>query len=95
MFSAQSKYKVITNTNANKLLKNTLKDLGIETISVHGLRHTHASILLYKHKSIYYVSERLGHKDIETTLRDYTHVIKELRKEDEKGTTETFERMYV
>ncbi|MFJ7756279.1 tyrosine-type recombinase/integrase [Peribacillus muralis] len=94
-FSPTSKYKVISNTNANKLLKKVLTDLKIEPITVHGLRHTHASVLLYKKVSIYYVSERLGHKDIETTLKDYTHVIKELREEDERETIHTFEEMVV
>src|SRR5690606_29647754 len=58
-YSPTSKYKVISNTNANKLLKKTLSNLGIEPITIHGLRHTHASVLLYKNISIHYVSERL------------------------------------
>lgn len=93
-FSAQSKYNVISNNNANKLLRNTLTDLGIKNIiTVHGLRHTHASVSLYKKSSIYYVSERLGHGDIQTTMRDYAHVIKELREEDENNTISIFESM--
>lgn len=94
-YSSRSIYKVISNTNANKLLKKTLKDLGIAPISIHGLRHTHASVILYKKVSIHYVSERLGHGDIDTTLKQYTHVIKELREEDELGTVNTFEQMVV
>lgn len=94
-FSPSSKYKVISNTVANNLLKKILKELNIDPISIHGLRHTHASILLYKKVSIYYVSERLGHSDIETTLKEYTHLIKELRVEDEQGTINTFEKMLV
>ncbi|MGG4155874.1 tyrosine-type recombinase/integrase [Peribacillus muralis] len=61
-FSPTSKYKVISITNANKLLDKVLTDLNIEPITVHGLRHTDASVLLYKKVSIYYVSELLGHK---------------------------------
>ncbi|MEC1718421.1 site-specific integrase [Schinkia azotoformans] len=94
-YSPSSKYKVISNTNANKLLRKVLTELKIDPISMHGLRHTHASVLLYKKVSIYYVSERLGHGDIDTTLREYTHVIKELREKDELGTINTFERMIV
>lgn len=94
-YSPSSKYQVISNTNANKLLSKVLKELKIETISVHGLRHTHASISLYKKASIHYVSERLGHKDIETTYKDYTHVIKELRVEDENTTVSVFENMAI
>ncbi|MEC1714993.1 tyrosine-type recombinase/integrase [Schinkia azotoformans] len=94
-FSAKSKYKVISNGYANKLLEKVLKELNIDPISVHGLRHTHASVLLYKKVSIYYVSERLGHSDIDTTMSYYSHVIKELRERDEKSTIETFENMAV
>lgn len=92
-FSEQSRLKTITNENTNKVLRNMLKNLSIETITVHGLRHTHASILLYRKVSIYYVSERLGHKDIDTTLKYYAHIIKELRTRDEKNTLATFEEM--
>ena len=94
-YSPESKYKVISNTNANKLLKNTLLDLQIEPITMHGLRHTHASTMLYKKVSIYYVSERLGHKDIETTHKHYSHVTKELREEDARATTMIFEEMFI
>ncbi|MDU5947026.1 MAG: tyrosine-type recombinase/integrase, partial [Paenibacillus macerans] len=80
---------------ANKALATALKNLNIENIiSVHGCRHTHASILLYKRRSIYYVSERLGHEDIQTTLETYAHILKELREQDDKGTIKTFEAMY-
>ncbi|MBS4190347.1 site-specific integrase [Bacillus sp. FJAT-49705] len=94
-FSPSSKNKVLTNEFANKILKKTLKDLNIEPISVHGLRHTHASVLLYRKVSIYFVSERLGHATIDTTLRHYSHVIKELREEDTKNTINTFEQLIV
>ena len=92
-FSVQSKHKVITNSTVNKLLRNTLKRLDIDVITMHGLRHTHASILLYRKATIYYVSERLGHANIDTTHRYYSHVIKELREDDTKITTDTFSGM--
>ena len=94
-YSPSSKYQVISNTNVNKLLKKLLLDLNINPISIHGLRHTHGSILLYKDASIHYVSERLGHGDIETTLKVYTHVLKELRVKDEQISMKTFEQMIV
>lgn len=67
--------------------------MNIQPISAHGLRHTHASILLYKRASIYYVSERLGHSDIETTNSYYAHIIKELRDQDDKIAISTFEEL--
>lgn len=92
-YSPRSSRKVITNEFVNKILKKTLTDLKIEPISIHGLRHTHASVLLYKRISIYYVSERLGHAKIDTTHNYYSHVIKELREEDTQNTLDLFEKM--
>ena len=89
-YSPTSKYKVITNTNANKLLKKLLKELNLSPITVHGLRHTHGSILLYKKASVHYISERLGHKDIDTTLKTYTHVLTEMRNEEDQLSMNTF-----
>ncbi|RDW21008.1 site-specific integrase [Oceanobacillus arenosus] len=94
-YSPHSKYKVITNNVVNKVLKGMLDELKIDTITVHGLRHTHASVLLYEGATPYYVSERLGHGDIETTMNTYSHVLKELRQRDEEMTTNVFEKMYV
>lgn len=92
-YSPNSKYKVISNTSVNKVLKKICNEIGIESISMHGLRHTHASVLLYKKVSIYYVSERLGHSNTETTLKKYAHLVKELRLEDEIKTIELFNSM--
>ena len=46
-------------------------------IRFHDLRHTHASILLYKGVDVKTISERLDHSDILTTLNIYTHIIAE------------------
>ncbi|MBS4200313.1 site-specific integrase [Bacillus sp. FJAT-49732] len=92
-FSPGNNKNVLTNENVNKILKRTLTDLKINPISVHGLRHTHASILLYRKISIYYVSERLGHASIDTTQRHYAHVIKELREEDTNNTITIFKNI--
>ncbi|WP_430509884.1 site-specific integrase [Gottfriedia solisilvae] len=92
-YSPESKYRVISNTNPNKLLQKTLKELGIAPITMHGLKHTHECVQLYRKIDVNYVSERLGHSNIETTYKHYIHVLKELREEVEKLTIETFENM--
>ncbi|WP_180370490.1 tyrosine-type recombinase/integrase, partial [Oenococcus oeni] len=58
------------------------KRAGIPEISVHGLRHTHASLLLYAGVSIGSVARRLGHSNMNTTQRTYLHVIQELENQD-------------
>ncbi|WP_367038297.1 tyrosine-type recombinase/integrase [Rossellomorea marisflavi] len=52
-FSPHNARKVLTNENANKILRGLLKELNIDQITIHGLRHTHASVLLYRKVSIY------------------------------------------
>lgn len=83
VFYRQTVIRTVTNEGANKLLKNTLIDLGFDPITMHGLRHTHASVLLYKGANIHSVSKRLGHADIQTTLDHYAHVLKEMEERDE------------
>lgn len=51
---------------------------GIDKIRFHDLRHTHATLLLYKGIDIKTISERLGHSNIGITMNVYTHVMKEL-----------------
>lgn len=46
----------------------------IPDITVHGLRHTHASLLFEAGVTIKDVQVRLGHSDIKTTMDIYTHV---------------------
>lgn len=95
-YAPTSKYKVISNAAVNKSLKTLLKHLRIDTnLTIHGLRHTHASILIYKKVSIYYISERLGHADINTTLTYYAHLLNEMRKTDESTTITTIENMII
>lgn len=72
---------VPTDNAVNKLLRSAHDKLGIKKITFHGLRHTHASYLLYKNVSIYVISKRLGHSDVGITQRVYTHVIDELQSE--------------
>ena len=54
----------------------------IPVISVHGLRHTHASVLLFAGVSIASVARRLGHSSMTTTQKNYLHIIRELENQD-------------
>lgn len=53
----------------------------LKQISFHGLRHTHATILIANSENIKVVSERLGHTDIRMTLNTYTHVLESMKNE--------------
>ncbi|MGN0838101.1 MAG: site-specific integrase [Pyramidobacter sp.] len=72
----------VYNSTVNDVLARYCKKLDIPVISVHGLRHTHASILLYAGVSIASVARRLGHASMTTTQKTYLHVIQELENQD-------------
>lgn len=71
------------NSTANQRLYKLCRQAGISEISVHGLRHTHASILMYEGVTLSSISKRLGHASMETTQRVYLHMIQELQTKDE------------
>ena len=48
---------------------------GLPRLTFHGLRHTHATILLANGVPVKVVSERLGHATVQITLDTYGHVI--------------------
>jgi integrase len=47
---------------------------GIERLTPHGLRHTHATLALQADRNPKVVSERLGHSSVSVTLDTYSHV---------------------
>lgn len=56
--------KKIYNSTVNHLLARHCRNAAVPIISVHGLRHTHASLLLFAGVSIASVARRLGHSNI-------------------------------
>ena len=66
----------------NRRLENRCKVAGIPAVSIHGLRHTHASLLLYADVSVYSISKRLGHSKPSVTSNIYLHLINEMSEED-------------
>lgn len=72
----------IYNSTLNDILARHCKNAGVPVISVHGLRHTHASLLLFAGVSIASVARRLGHASMTTTQKTYLHIIQELESKD-------------
>lgn len=70
------------NSTINDILGRHCKKSNVPTISIHGLRHTHASILLFAGVSIASVARRLGHSSMTTTQKTYLHIIQELENKD-------------
>lgn len=78
----QGKVARLFNSTINKQLETMCHEADVPVISVHGLRHTHASLLIANRVSIQTVAKRLGHGDTETTQRVYIHLLDKLEFED-------------
>lgn len=72
----------VYNATVNDILARHCKNVEIPVISIHGLRHTHASLLLFAGVSIASVAQRLGHSSMTTTQKTYLHIIQELENKD-------------
>lgn len=79
-----SKYSTNTPLNLsapNNRMETIVRLSGLPTMTIHGFRHTHCSLLFDAGVSIKDVKNRLGHSDIQTTMNIYAHVTKEQEKE--------------
>lgn len=72
----------VYNSTLNGILARRCSSAEVPVISVHGLRHTHASLLLFAGVSIASVARRLGHSSMNTTQKIYLHIIQELENKD-------------
>ena len=72
----------VFNSTINNRLKVLCTNANIPIITIHSLRHTHASLLLFAGVSIASVATRLGHSSMTTTQETYLHIIQELENQD-------------
>lgn len=68
-------------TKTRKWILHVQKKYNLGTITTHGLRHTHCSLLFEAGASIKEVQDRLGHSDVQTTMNIYAHVTKKAKEE--------------
>jgi integrase len=59
----------------SQILDRKVAKLDVPTISLHDLRHTHATLLLKAGVPVKVVSERLGHANVAFTMSVYQHVL--------------------
>ncbi|MFP7469971.1 site-specific integrase [Niallia taxi] len=68
----------------NKVISTIVNKANLPRISPHGLRHTHAIMMLESGNDIKIVSDRLGHSSLNITTDVYLHVTKKHEKESIK-----------
>lgn len=59
---------------------------GVPKIRMYDLRHTYAATMMSEGKEAYLFSQRMGHKNIKTTIDVYGHLSNEIRKEIAQST---------
>lgn len=76
-FHRRPKPKVarLTRTPATNESPRSVAELDVPTISLHDLRHTHATLLLKAGVPVKVASERLGHANVAFTMSVYQHVL--------------------
>lgn len=66
-----------SNTHSINVYLRTHFDAGL---SIHSLRHTHATLLLEAGEDLELVSKRLGHASVSTTAKVYSHILEKRQK---------------
>ena len=72
--------KPITYVTAHGAFKRIIKQAGIEDCSIHSLRHTFVSLMINNNIPIPLVADMVGHTNINTTMKVYTHLLKETQR---------------
>jgi integrase len=57
------------------------RQMPVNEMGLHGMRHTHASVLIRRGLNAKIVSDRLGHTSVAFTLQKYVHLYEEQRRE--------------
>ena len=77
----REKDKPITYIAARGSFDRIIKQAGIQKCSIHCLRHTFVSLMINNHVPLTMVADMVGHINTMTTIRTYTHLLKETQLE--------------
>lgn len=70
----------LLNSQFRRFVKRNKDVLGLDhNLTIHGLRHTNAALLLYAGEDIENISAHLGHASSDITSRVYAHMYAEVK----------------
>ncbi|WP_294743769.1 tyrosine-type recombinase/integrase [uncultured Exiguobacterium sp.] len=78
---SNTKNEYLQPTKTRRWLVQIQQKYNLKSITTHGLRHTHCSLLFEAGASIKEVQDRLGHSDVKTTMDIYAHVTQKAKAE--------------
>ena len=68
--------------NANRILQRITKNLGIENVSTHSLRHTYGTRCIESGMRAVALQRLMGHTDISVTLNTYTSIFNKYKEQE-------------
>ena len=77
---SQRLFATVTKSGLTKNFHSIITKAGLKPITLHGLRHSHVSLLISKKYDIFEVSKRIGHRSVQTTQDTYGHLFDSVQK---------------
>ena len=71
---------MIPKSTLTRVFHTAANEAGLKRITIHGLRHSHVSLLIKNKYDIFEVSKRIGHKSVKTTQDIYGHLFDDVQK---------------
>lgn len=90
VFARPNGYPYVTKTLANRMNRILEKTSIKKHATPHIFRHTHISMLAEAGVDLPTIMQKVGHDDIETTLKIYTHVTDKMKKDASEKTSSLF-----
>ncbi|WP_129692469.1 site-specific integrase [Gottfriedia acidiceleris] len=95
IFDGTEPLKLYNPASAAHFLQRFSKRLHLPHVKLHGLRHTHATIMLENGENPKIVQERLGHKNVQTTLNVYSHLTPTIQQQSASRFEESFSKKII
>lgn len=73
--------KPYSDTALRKQFYKYCEKANVKRIRMYDLRHTYVATMMAENKELYNISERIGHKNFNTTINKYGHLSNKVRKE--------------
>lgn len=90
-FYIPNKQERLIDKVSNSAVNSTIKKIVGRPVTIHSLRHTYASYLIYKGIDLISVSQILGHEDLNITLKIYAHQLEVLRQKNNNEIRKIFQ----
>lgn len=79
--------------SSNSIVNRQIKKIVGRQVSIHSLRHTYASFLIFKGIDLISISKLLGHDSLNITLKVYAHQLAQLKEKNDQLVRDIFQNL--